>query len=321
MNIGRIFRSGFDSQTNTFLRQVFLHPLVSAYRLLGVLSQDNEQKERTLLRNLAMGLPDRDAGDYLQEIENLKEYSCDEYAMFPYPYRNQSPIPIEKGIDKERGLPYVIHKGRRFYGPCDQDVIETERSYRYFVEDEGLLGTGRRTLSPHAYVDGEFKVDRGDVVVDIGCSDALFAFDNAEQADRIYLFEAWKRWRPALEASFAPFQDKTRIFTKLVSDKTNKKEIRLVDAIQEKESSHYFIKMDIEGSERAVLASSADFLRVNKVKLSCCVYHRQDDDRVISSMLKDMGFSTRYSEGYMLPLCNGIHFPYFRHGVIYAKNY
>ena len=166
-----------------------------------------------------------------------------------------------------------------------------------------------------------FQVEQGDVVVDIGCSDALFAFDNAKQASRIYLFEAWKRWLPAFQASFAPYAEKTRIFTKLVSDVTNEKQIRLADAIQEGISSHYFIKMDIEGGERAVLASSADFLRSNKVKLSYCVYHRQDDAKIISGMLKGMGFSMRYSDGYMLPLCNGIHYPYFRHGVIYAINY
>ena len=79
--------------------------------------------------------------------------------------------------------------------------------------------------------------------------------------------------------------------------------------------------MDIEGGERAVLASSADFLRTHKVKLSCCVYHRQDDAEVISGMLEELGFSLRYSDGYMLPLLGDIVFPYFRHGVVHARNF
>lgn len=321
MSIGRILRFGFDPQTTDYLRQVFLHPLTSVYRLIRTLGQDGEKKERLLLRDLAMGLPDRDASAYLSEIMNLKEIPLDEFSMFPYPSKKGTGTRVESGFDKEKRLPYVVHNGKRFYGPHDQSVDETEQFYRYFVEDEGLLGTGARTKSPHSYVDLDFKVENGDIVVDIGCSDALFAFDNAEMASRIYLFEAWKRWLPAIKASFAPYSEKTKIFTKLVSDKTGKGEIRLSDAIQENESSHYFIKMDIEGGERAVLASAEDFLRGNKVKLSCCVYHRQDDALVISTMLKDLGFSIRYSDGYMLPLCNGMHFPYFRHGVVYARNY
>ena len=321
MNISRILRYGLDPQTQAYVRQVFRHPLESGFRLFRMLSRDDVPLQRLMLRNLALGLPDRTAKEYEEELKNLTEFAIDEYPLFPYPYKDNVPTVIESGVDKKLGLPYVVHKGRRFYGPADQSVEETVRSYQYFVDDEGLLGTGRRTQSPHSYVDANFKVEQDDIVVDVGCSDALFAFDNAEQAGRIYLFEAWERWNAALEASFAPFMEKTRIFARLVSDKTNKREIRLADAIHESDSSHYFIKMDIEGGERSVLESSMEFLCTNKVKLSCCVYHRQDDAKVISNFLKGLGFSIGYSKGYMLPLCDNILFPYFRHGVIYARNY
>ena len=62
-------------------------------------------------------------------------------------------------------------------------------------------------------------------------------------------------------------------------------------------------------------------LKSHKVKLSCCVYHRQDDAVVIKDMLKKMGYKTRFSDGYMLHWMNGIYFPYFRHGLIYAQNF
>ena len=71
------------------------------------------------------------------------------------------------------------------------------------------------------------------------------------------------------------------------------------------------LKMDIEGWERAVVKGNADFFTSAKVKLSCCVYHRQDDARVLDEMLKGMGYKTRFSDGYMLPTMNGIHYPYF----------
>ena len=317
----RFLRFGVDQLTNTFLRQVLLHPLASGYRLLRFLNQDEERMQRHLLRNLALGLPGREAEMFQQEIDNLKDFSADDYPLFPYPFSNIEPCVIKSGFDKGKGLPYVIHNNRRFFGRKDQTVEEIERSYRYFVDEEGLLGTGRRIKSPHSYVDTTFRVEPGDIVVDIGCSDALFAFDNAEKAKRIYLFESWNRWRPALNASFEPFMGKTRVYSRFVSDRTTRKEIKLCDAINESSSDCYFIKMDIEGGERAVIQSSAEFLRANKVKLSCCVYHRQDDAKVISEILKELGFSFRYSQGYMLPLCGDMLFPYFRHGVIYAQNF
>ena len=110
---------------------------------------------------------------------------------------------------------------------------------------------------------------------------------------------------------------------KLVSDKTQGESITLIDALKEDASydNRFFVKMDIEGWERTVLDGNSDFFKNHKVKLSCCVYHRQDDSSVIEAMLKEMGYKTRFSDGYMLPTMNGIHYPYFRHGVIYAQNY
>ena len=78
--------------------------------------------------------------------------------------------------------------------------------------------------------------------------------------------------------------------------------------------------MDIEGGERAVVESSAAFLASHKVKISCCAYHRQDDGKVLMAMLEKIGFKTRYSEGFMLPYDSHT-FPFFRRGMIYAKNY
>jgi hypothetical protein len=313
--------SSFSPDNVACLRYFVRHPLLCALRLMRIASKNDRVRQMVLLRNLASGLPDRIAGKFMEEINHLMDMPPTDDDMLPYPLANKEPIEVEGGFDKKKGLPYVMHKGRRLYGRKDQRYEDVARYYRYCVGDEGLLGTGRRTKSPHAYVDAGFRVEHGDVVVDIGCSDALFAFDNAELADKIYLFEAWKRWMPALEASFDPFKKKTRIISKIVSDKTGKNEIRLADAIEESGSERYFIKMDIEGAERAVISSSADFLRNNKVKLSCCVYHRQDDAKVISGMLKELGFSFRYSDGYVLSPLNDMICPYFRHGVLYARNY
>ena len=124
-------------------------------------------------------------------------------------------------------------------------------------------------------------------------------------------------------ANAVEISDKVFIVDKMVSNHTSRKTTRIIDAIAGKvgEKERYFVKMDIEGGERAVIAGNEDFFRENRVKLSCCVYHRQDDASVIRDMLERFGYKTRFSDGYMLVDMNGIHFPYFRHGVIYAWNH
>ena len=319
MNLKRLFSFGLDPQTCDYVRGTVAHPLQSVYRLCRRLSVDDDLEQHRLLQNLALGLPDRVAADYREELDYLARFPRDPGCMFPYA-RRAAAQPVESGVDPSTKLPYVVHEGRRFFGPRDMPLADVVRSYRYFTEEEGLLGNGLRIKSPHAYTDATFTVEPGDVVIDIGCSDALFAFHHAEAAKRIYLFESWARWQPALEASFAPYKEKTTVLAKFVTDRTGGANIRLVDAVEADSTARYFIKMDIEGGERAVLESSRDFLTQNKVKLSCCVYHRQDDAEQIEAFLKGLGYACRFSAGYMLPLVGDIQFPYFRHGVIYAQN-
>ena len=290
------------------------------YRMLCFLQKDGWSVFARNLRNLALGLPDRVYKDYKEEIDYLSSVPYTGYDPFPYPVVGEIPN-VEAFWDADKKMPYVIHNGNRFYYKRNSAVESAKSEYVYFVAHEGILGSGIRSKSPHSYTDKDFRVEEGDVLVDIGCSDGLFAFDNAEKASRIFLFEVDKSWIATLKNSFKPFEDKTSIVNKFVSARTSSKEITLSDALKEVKDKTFFLKMDIEGGERAVIESSADFLKSHRVKLSCCVYHHQSDAVVIKKMLEDLGFTTRFTEGYMLPDMNGIEFPYFRKGVIYARNF
>ena len=188
---------------------------------------------------------------------------------------------------------------------------------------EGITGSGILEKSPHVYQDANFFVENGDFLLDIGCAEGLFTIANIDKIREGLLFECDSVWGKPLSVTFQPYHDKIRIINKIVSDTTTKNKIRIVDAIREtaEVNGRYFVKMDIEGGERFVIKGNEDFFRNNQVKLSCCVYHRQDDAIVIKEMLERLGYKTRFSEGFMLSDMNGIHFPYFRHGVIYAWNY
>ena len=78
--------------------------------------------------------------------------------------------------------------------------------------------------------------------------------------------------------------------------------------------------MDIEGAEESVIQESKEFLTSqNKIKLACCTYHRARHAETISSLLKDLGYTFEFSNGYMLfPLDKNQQPPYFRKGLIRA---
>lgn len=269
----------------------------------------------------AMTLFDRNHVQFGSELDFLQK-TPGVIHVFPYARVRKGVNAIKSGRGETNCLPFVCHGDKRLYFPKAWSVGQAEGMYRYFVETEGILGSGCLEKSPHSYVTETFKVESGDVVLDVGCSEGLFALDNVDIAGKVYLFETQKCWKIANDATFAPFGDKVIVHNRFVGAKTDGKVIALEDAVKDEPvGSTYFIKMDIEGGERTVLASSAEFLRKHRVKLACATYHRQDDEAFLTAQLKEMGFSVLYSDGHMLPDMNGFVFPFFRRGVIYAKNY
>lgn len=289
------------------------------YNLMYFANRSQVENDRAMLRNLILSLPREVKDQYVDECAYVESLSPDrlDRMMFPYPERVSARRPtIETG--RVSGMMFYHHgKSKKLFYPS------SGLDYSGLVCHEGLLGTGTLAKSPHCYQDKDFKVEEGDVLLDVGCAEAIFALDNIEKVAKAYLFESESIWRKPLRLTFAPYSDKTIIINKFVADKTTRKSMRLADAVSGDmaNDSRFFVKMDIEGWERTVIKGNADFFKNAKVKLSCCVYHRQDDATVIEKMLKDMGYKTRFSEGWMLPTMNGIHYPYFRHGVIYAQNY
>ena len=289
----------------------------------GIRLAYHAMRERMKKRNLTkavLALPDNVRIQYADEISFL--CSVSRLEAFPYPRRNEG-IALTKyvsGFDNRVQLPFVVHDGKRLYFTHAESVHGAENSYRNFVENEGILGCGLREKSPHTYVTQSHHVEAGDVVIDIGCAEALFALQYSEMASHIYLYEALPCWQKPLECTFSPFRDKVTIFNKLVGDGSGQT-VKLSDTIKIPSDRPCFVKMDIEGYEKDVLKGSKDFFLSHKVKLSCCTYHRQEDAEVISALLEEWGYKTSFSDGYMICLMNGLHPPYFRKGMIYARNF
>ena len=230
-------------------------------------------------------------------------------SLIPYDFtKNYDPAKIVVHTDRGNGMKYVMHENKRLYFRRDWDEKGIRGGYRNLLTEQD-------TASPHRYETAGFHVEQGDVVVDAGAAEGIFALSPVEKAKKLYLFEVDRQWIEALEATFAPWKDKVEIVCKYVSDNDGEGCITL-DTFFGKEKVD-FIKADIEGAETALLRGSRNILsRGGKLKVVVCAYHRADDAEQLESMLAGSGFRSEFSGGYMILPDRKLGAPYLRRGVI-----
>lgn len=191
------------------------------------------------------------------------------------------------------GLPYVFHNGKKLYFKRDM-IASAEAAYRGL-----LLELDKR--SAHRYVDS-YEELKGETLLDIGAAEAVFILDTIDYIDRAYLFECDEAWIEALEATFAPWNDKIMIVRKYVSDVDDDNNITLDTFFQDegRPIDNLFLKMDIEGCERKALKGAVHILKHGRqVGGSVCIYHLHDDKKVIESELKNFNLKTSVQPGYL----------------------
>lgn len=256
--------------------------------------------------------------EYSSEIKHIKKT---DNLIFPYRKMKSMDAPVAT-MDSEANMAYVIHNGKRLYFPSQINMDQAKNLYQYYIENECILGGGYREKEPHKYESESVKVIDGDVLLDIGCAEALFTLEHIEKIKKAYLVESDPYWADALNATFKPYADKVTIVQKYISDRDTEESITLETLLKDEVPNNIFIKMDIEGCEHLVIKSSVKFLAgIKNAKIACCTYHRDNDFSEISAMLKDFGFSIEASDGYMIfPFGDELRPPYFRKGVLRAKN-
>ncbi|MDR0539245.1 MAG: FkbM family methyltransferase [Spirochaetaceae bacterium] len=204
---------------------------------------------------------------------------------------------------------YVMHNGKRLYFKrgWNEDAV---RGYY-----NGLL-LEQDADSPHRYEYGDFRVEGGDTVADIGAAEGNFALDAVERAGALFIFEADTDWLAALEKTFEPWKEKVVIVNKFVSDTAGESTLRLDDFFAGKEIN--FIKADVEGAEACVLKGAEETLRSSaRIKIALCTYHKQHDAEEFEQTLGGAGFSTEFSNGYMIfKWDKTLSAPYLRKGLI-----
>ncbi len=235
-------------------------------------------------------------------------------AVFPYDFQDEYIAEnIEVFEDIERGLKYVLLDGKRLYFKKRWGKKKIQNLYN-------LLSKEQDSRSPHRYLTNQFTFDDDNVLVDVGAAEGNFALSIVEKASKIILFEADKEWIEPLNATFEPWKDKVKIVNKFVSNISDSSNIKLDDYLSIQNGMGIFLKIDVEGAESRLLLGCKQILSEQKpLKVAICTYHKQNDEKEFSAILKQHGFKTSHSDGYMLFYYDKqMTEPYFRRGLIRA---
>jgi hypothetical protein len=261
------------------------------------------------------------SGQFQEEIDFLKKQK----KLVMIPYKNTGRLTnIESGYDTVKNLPYVIHKSRRLYFKNSWTPNKVAQEYKNFVENEHLLGGNYIEKAPHQYQSESFHVKSSDILLDIGCAEALFALDVIDKVKKAFLFESDPVWFEPLEATFEKEikEGKVVLIKKNAGEKDTLQSVTIASVLQNEEYESLFIKMDIEGAEPEVVKSCESWMETDKdVRFACCTYHKKNHAEILQSIFEKHHYSFEFSDGYMLVFSDKhISYPYFRKGIIRATN-
>lgn len=258
-----------------------------------------------------------EARKFIKEIDYLHRHWS--YCNFPYDPDTQF-SDVVSGYDETSKMPYVIHKNKKLFFPSTFSVEKSVSVYLNYVQVEKLLGRGDDEGTPHQYQSPAIQVSEGDVVFDIGAAEGLFALDHVEKASHIFIVESDPRWITPLRKTFAPYGDKVTIIQKFISTVDTPNTLSLRKLLSEVDYSSAFVKMDIEGYELPAIASAEDVLKEKQgIKIAAAAYHRQHDAEELKMIFEHLGYTSEFSNGYMLfRLYDNPQPPFFRKGMIRA---
>jgi hypothetical protein len=257
---------------------------------------------------------------FQDEINFLKERK--EIVIFPYKTIKHLGN-IIFGYDASKKLSFVRHNDRKLFFP-DSSIEEISKIYRHFIETENILGGNYAHKAPHQYQSETCHIKSSDILLDIGCAEALFTLDVIDKVKKAILFESDPIWFVPLKATFEKeiASGKVVLIKKMVSDKNTLQSVTISSVLQNEEFESLFIKMDIEGCEPNVVKSCENWMNSDKdIRFSCCTYHRHNDAEILKSIFEQHQYKTEFSDGYMLFfLDKHLKYPYFRKGLIRATN-
>lgn len=234
-------------------------------------------------------LEDSEIRDVIEHIGKTKKIQifnydfADEYVTFP----------VKVSSDESCGMFYVPYRGRKMYFPKGWKEADVVHYYKWIMMEQDQR-------SPHCYDHEGYGVSEGDVVVDAGVAEGNFALNVIDKAQKLYLIEADERWIEALEKTFAADTDKVQIIHGFLGGTTSGDDVCLDQLFADQPIN--YVKMDIEGCEKQALSGAKKVMgEAENLRCAVCTYHFYEDEELIGQQLRDYGFETEVSKGYMFP--------------------
>jgi FkbM family methyltransferase len=160
----------------------------------------------------------------------------------------------------------------------------------------------------HRYEEPETRVEPGDVVFDCGAAEGLFTLLVHDRARQVVLFEPDEQFAACLARTFAAaenvmvvrsaladregdrFLSDEGISSHLTDDAAGRPvPVTTIDAYCAASGVvPTYIKADVEGSERAVLAGARNTIREHKPRIAITTYHLPGDHAALRDMLRGL---------------------------------
>lgn len=254
--------------------------------------------------------PDQLTGEINEVTSWLRENPL---SIFPYSfsskYRKED---VDVLTDPGLKMKYVIHEGKKLYFRRGWSNARIQRAWSDLLREQD-------PASPHRYPGGSFIPGSDDVLVDIGAAEGNFSLAMADKVKKIYIFEYDRRWAEALAATFAPWKEKVEIVKKYAGDRNDSSHMT-IDSFFENREFPTFLKIDVDGAEDSVLRGCNKIFQSGKaMKVALCTYHKNDDEKIFTAFLENVGFTATPSKGYMINYYDKkIKAPYLRRGLLRA---
>jgi Methyltransferase FkbM domain len=291
---------------NSFLFQIYRILVPKPVRTI-FLKRDLRRK---ILRYYT-SFPENESNDEQNEV--IKYLENNPVTTFPYPFsHNYSPEKIEVFYDHSCRMKYVFLDGKKLYFKKRWSKQRIRRAYSDLSREQD-------PESPHRYPSDSFYPGMNDEIADIGAAEGNFSLSVIEKVRKVYLIENDPEWIEALRVTFAPWKEKVSIIGKFVSDTDDEKNIRL-DTLMKSGNNITFLKIDVDGFEDKVLNGAMETISSKTpLKIALCTYHKHNDEKDFSLLLKNNGFTVTPSKGYMIHYYDKkIKMPWLRRGLLRA---
>ena len=227
--------------------------------------------------------------------EGIKYLKWHKFSHFPYKWtKKYDNLLPEVFHDEAYKCFYTFCEGKRMFFPKHFTQNHVIWAVRTILKEQDIN-------SPHLYLDNNFQIGPGSIVVDAGVAEGNFALSVVEKAKKVYIIECDKDWMEALRLTFSPWIEKVVFVEKFISDINGDTTTSIDMLISPQPGENYFIKLDIEGFEQKALRGMKKLMASgNPVKMVVCTYHHPNDLKEIGEILNSYGFTWKASEGYVL---------------------